>query len=334
MVAVKSFSRFDSGDLTILSVIRSGQFSHQTPHGYRATMRPGDYIAFEGYAFSYYGGRPLRGITETLTVYENNTSQYQFSGLSITISEFIRYSHMTGEQLSKQIFAGNDVFVGSGKADRVEGYEGNDTYIVKNAATQVVEKAGDGNDTVRVDFSAAAGDLDFTGEALSNFSFSLAGNAIVENLFAFALASTYALNLGGNGISNKIKGNAGINDIDGGGGNDMLWGGRGRDTFVFDLGLTPGNCDTIKDFNVGGAPDTIELSRAVFRSLDLGRLDPAEFKALKPASSVDANDHILYNRKSGWLSYDPDGQGGIAAKAFAKIDNHAVLTFDDFLVVA
>lgn len=332
MAVVKSSSQFDSRDLTILRVIQTARFSHQSADGYRANIGPGDYVAFEGYGFSYYGGRPFQGTTTELTVYDNNKIYYQASGLSITIAEFIRYSRMTTDQLAQEIFEGNDVFVGSRQADYMAGYDGNDTYIVKNAGTQVVEKAGDGIDTVKVDIAGSTSGLGAANLGVSNFT--LADNSSIENLFVFLLGSTYALNLTGNTIANTIKGNAGLNVIDGDGGRDILWGGKGRDTFVFDVKLAAGNRDAIMDFNSGGAQDIIELSRGIFRELDIGRLDASDFKSLRPGATLDGNDHILYHRKSGWVSYDPDGRGGEAAKTFVKIDNHAALTFDDFLVVA
>lgn len=92
--------------------------------------------------------------------------------------------------------------------------------------------------------------------------------------------------------------------------------------------------DTIKVIDVGRASDVIELSRQVFRELELGRLEASEFEAIRPGATVDENDRILYNRDSGLLFYDADGRGGAAAKAFTLIENPAALQFSDFLVVA
>ena len=51
------------------------------------------------------------------------------------------------------------------------------------------------------------------------------------------------------------------------------------------------------------------------------------------AAAHDANDHIIYNAKTGALFYDADGTGGIAAVQFAKVSGHHSLNHSDFLVI-
>ena len=52
-----------------------------------------------------------------------------------------------------------------------------------------------------------------------------------------------------------------------------------------------------------------------------------------PTRALDSNDHIIYDRASGALWYDPDGSGSQAQIQFALIDNNASLTNLDFLVI-
>ncbi|MDV2982897.1 UNVERIFIED_CONTAM: hemolysin [Methylobacteriaceae bacterium AG10] len=63
-----------------------------------------------------------------------------------------------------------------------------------------------------------------------------------------------------------LYGGAGGDRLDGGGGTDHLWGGAGADRFAFKAG---NGADWVEDFEAGGsAPDTIEVSRSMFGSLD------------------------------------------------------------------
>ena len=119
-------------------------------------------------------------------------------------------------------------------------------------------------------------------------------------------------------------------------GRSHLWiplpnGGGGADTFVFETKLGSGNVDHITDF----APeDTIRLVRDVFKALAPGVLPDAAFKDLGAAGAkIDADDRILYDRKSGALFYDADGLGKGAAVQFAVLDNKVAITAADFLIV-
>lgn len=47
----------------------------------------------------------------------------------------------------------------------------------------------------------------------------------------------------------------------------------------------------------------------------------------------DADDYIIYNKTTGDLFYDADGNGGGTGIRFATLSNKAVLTAADFFVV-
>ena len=51
------------------------------------------------------------------------------------------------------------------------------------------------------------------------------------------------------------------------------------------------------------------------------------------AAAADANDYIVYNQATGFLSYDADGNGSHAAISFAVLTNHVVLNASDFVVI-
>ncbi|HET6619973.1 MAG TPA: cadherin domain-containing protein [Dongiaceae bacterium] len=137
--------------------------------------------------------------------------------------------------------AGNDLLDGGGSDDVLAGGAGDDTYVVNTSGDKVVEKAGEGGDTVR-----------------SVVSFSLGAN--LENL---VLTGTGAVRGTGNSGDNTITGNSadnvlgagdGNDVLDGGAGNDTLIGGEGADTYLFGRG---GGADLIANGDMDGAADTL-----------------------------------------------------------------------------
>ncbi|HRK99054.1 MAG TPA: calcium-binding protein, partial [Trichococcus flocculiformis] len=113
--------------------------------------------------------------------------------------------------------AGNDSLYGGAGDDRIDGGEGNDlmvggsgndTYVVNSTSDTVTEIVGGGDDTIE-----------------SSVSLTLANE--VEHL---VLIGDAALNGNGNGLDNRITGNAGANSLSGAAGADTLYGGAGNDT--------------------------------------------------------------------------------------------------------
>jgi 16S rRNA U516 pseudouridylate synthase RsuA-like enzyme len=47
----------------------------------------------------------------------------------------------------------------------------------------------------------------------------------------------------------------------------------------------------------------------------------------------DKNDYIVYNKKTGVLSYDSDGSGSKAAVEFAQLKKGAILKYSDFFII-
>jgi Ca2+-binding RTX toxin-like protein len=136
-------------------------------------------------------------------------------------------------------------------------------------------------------------------------------------------------NLRGNGGSDTIIGGSGNDRINGGYGNDFLYGDSGRDLFVFDSALNAlENVDRIRSFSV--TSDTILLDDAVFTGLARGRLADAAF--FRGAAAHDSNDRIIYDRATGAVYFDPDGDGAAAQVQFARMTPRVGLKHDDFFV--
>jgi Ca2+-binding RTX toxin-like protein len=106
--------------------------------------------------------------------------------------------------------AGNDTLDGGADADDLRGGQGNDTYLVDDANDAVTELPNEGTDTI-----------------LSSVSYTLPAH--VEHI---TLTGMDAIDAGGNGLANFLRGNAGINQLIGGAGNDSLDGGLGADTLA------------------------------------------------------------------------------------------------------
>jgi VCBS repeat-containing protein len=133
-----------------------------------------------------------------------------------------------------------------------------------------------------------------------------------------------------------FKGGAGDDKLAGGAGNDTLWGEKGKDVFVFDTTLGTSstdrkvNFDTIKDFSV--RDDSIQLDNAIFKKVGkVGKLNKNYFTIGDKAK--DKNDYIVYNSKTGVLSYDADGSGKGKAAEFAQLSRNLKMTEKDFFVV-
>ncbi len=136
---------------------------------------------------------------------------------------------------------------------------------------------------------------------------------------------------GGTG-RDRLYGRGGNDSLDGGAAKDLLIGGRGNDRFVFDTALGKGagkaGVDILADFKPG--KDMIALDATIFAAIG-PTLDHGEFR--KGGKARDGDDHLLYQRKTGALFYDPDGNGDGAKIKFAKLDTKPDLSHHDFLVI-
>ena len=218
----------------------------------------------------------------------------------------------------------NDILDGGTGADTMSGGLGDDSYFVDSTLDRVIERSGQGVDTVE----------------------SIVGYTLPSNVEKLVLSGGAAINGVGNGLANTITGNGAANTLKGAGGNDtlngglgndklygatgndILNGGGGKDGFYFDTPLNKSsNVDTIAGFVA--ADDTIFLDRDVFKAIGAnGTLSAAAFRV--GTAAADASDRIVYDQATGKIFYDSDGAGGAAAVLFARVDAGTVLTSADF----
>ncbi|MBW8880165.1 MAG: calcium-binding protein [Asticcacaulis sp.] len=197
--------------------------------GTRADILVADYHGATGVVHSAYATTPT-GLAAVIT---SPSMPDGFRGTAYGIEQLF----ITGSKFADDLQGtwGNDRLDGGAGADGLEGLKGNDTYIVDNVADTVVERVGDGTDTVyaSVDFSLSGSYLEYL---------VLTGDSDIHGF--------------GNDLDNRIIGNGGDNRIVGGRGNDTLTGGGGADNFAFAAGS---GRDRIVDFHASQG-DTLDLN--------------------------------------------------------------------------
>jgi len=139
--------------------------------------------------------------------------------------------------------AGNDTLDGGTGADVMVGRLGNDTYYVDNFGDQVVENAGEGQDTIIVLVSGytLATNVEI-GAVGTSTGLTLNANPTQDSIL-FGNIGDDVLNGGsgndqfnGNASDDQIYGGAGSDLLGGGAGNDVLVGGTGNDVLVGEAG--------------------------------------------------------------------------------------------------
>lgn len=139
----------------------------------------------------------------------------------------------------------------------------------------------------------------------------------------------------GNDGDDKIWGAAGNdlinggnrNDaITGGAGNDTLYGGTGADDFIFATTPGTGNVDRLQDFS-SAQGDDIVLAAARFGAIGPS-LGTGELRF--GTRAADANDFLIYDRSTGRLWYDKDGDGSVTQVLVAVLDPNTSLGLGNF----
>lgn len=235
---------------------------------------------------------------------------------------------------------------------------GNDTYTFSNSHgdLKTIWDAGGidtfdlSNQKVAQTINLNAGQFSSLGVKLSTYYGSLtssknnvaiAYNTDIENATGGSGNDTITGNaldntLLGNAGNDKLTGNAGNDTLDGGLGNDKLIGGAGSDTLTGGAGNdvflfnSLSGIDQITDYSVEF--DTIQLENAVFTALtQTGILAADQF--IFGSFASDSNDYLIYNKDSGALYYDADGNGAALETQIALLGTNLALTNAEFVVV-
>lgn len=197
--------------------------------------------------------------------------------------------------------AGNDTLTGDAGNNFLYGGDGNDTLkVTAGADFDYLFGASEGSygadaflDTA--DFSAIAGKVEIDFDANSFYAEATVDGSSKAYLFA---------------IENFVGGSGG-DLLDAATGKTTLKGGGGADTFRFDNALSLFNLTTLSDFDSG--VDKIALEKDVFTAFsaqpDNGSLQPAWLVQNTTGKAAGNLAQIIFNKTTGALSYDGDGQG-------------------------
>lgn len=214
---------------------------------------------------------------------------------------------MTGSSIS-------EVFVGLGGSDRIDGGGGFDEVqydrdVYNDRSTGVI---------VNLTTGIAIDDLGRT-DTLINIE--------------AALGTDYADRLTGSAGANRLRGGDGNDVLNGRAGNDTLIGGAGSDIFIFNTALNATtNVDIIDDFSA--YTDQIWLDNAIFTALTAtGLLASTAFVSNWTGLADDASDRVIYERDSGMLYYDSNGNAAGGRVAISHLDAWLNLTAVDFTVI-
>ena len=280
-------------------------------------------VQFNGPVFSWGAGDPeilrvtlksnIAGLDSKDLSYDAHSIKIDFTGihaskgsylwLSVSFNDPIngtsKSEPLHGNSLDNKISggAGDDVLFGGGGADKLDGGAGNDTASYAGSATGVTASLLQPS----INTNDAKGDRYYSIE-----------------------------NLAGSSSSDTLIGNAGANHLSGGHGKDVLTGGAGHDTFIFDTSLTSANIDKVTDFNP--KEDVIWLAEDIFSKAGaVGDLSSGAFYSGPKAH--DNSDRIIYDKSTGKLWYDDDGNGGHAAVQIAELAKNLHLSDAHFDII-
>ena len=266
---------------------------------------------------------------DTVIASVNWTLGANVEDLTLTGNEALKGS---GNTLGN-VITGNDganvLAGGGGGHDRLIGGLGDDTYLVDGPDVTVVEKVGGGFD--RMVFSASgtmAANVE-VGVAAGSGAVAITGSAGDDVIGGNSAANV----LDGAGGNDTLMGHAGADTLRGGAGNDFLFGGfdadtltggAGSDQFAVGTAALQG-VDTITDF-VSGTDTLLVINPYVSGKLLAGGL-------VFGTSAKDADDIAIYDKASGNLYVDYDGNGPEAKVLLAKFTPGTALVASDILLI-
>jgi Ca2+-binding RTX toxin-like protein len=232
---------------------------------------------------------------------------------------------------------GNDMIKGRGGNDSLSGGSGNDKVYGDGGDDRV--KGDSGNDRV---YGGSGNDRAYGGSG-NDRVYGSSGNDRVYGSSGHDTVDGGSGNdwVYGDSGNDRVYGGTGDDVVNGGSGNDRLYGGAGSDAFVFNTRLGTAstdrkvNFDTIVDFNV--KYDSFLLDNSVFKKLGSGTLsNPMQLDKeffVTGSKARERDDYLIYNKKTGVLSYDADGSGSRDAVEFAQLSKNLKLTYKDFFVM-
>jgi Tol biopolymer transport system component len=335
-----------TGDIVRLSTTAGGaEVQDSGNHSYDPQISPdGRFVTFDTFSglvpSDTNDGRDIYWVDTLLRDNAASVQAQRFVELSFAAGQGASVSIAWGDGLTSTTVAADGVAAfhhayasGGTKTALVSVSEGGQvataTYSIDLASGGITRNttpdtpAGGGTGPVNPPKVGTPGNDTVTGEVGNDVLSGGAGNDVLSGLSGHDVLS-------GSTGNDVLRGGEGNDTLSGGTGKDVLTGGAGRDVFVFDTRPGRATVDRIVDFNV--ADDTIHLAKAAFAKIaHKGALSPSAFWTGHDAK--DANDRIGYDRKTGALYYDSDGNGAHAAVQIAKLAKNLKMTAHDFFIV-
>ncbi|MDX2308139.1 MAG: calcium-binding protein [Hyphomicrobium sp.] len=231
----------------------NGTITNRTSTSFRV-VEPSSRLDIIGSGFTYNAeGEPRTGSITTVRWFISSVLALEITGISTTVASALAngfspavfgasdtfFGHSGNDDIDlfggndrAESYGGNDYMDGGSGNDTLTGGAGNDTLIGGSSGDRMT--GGAGNDLFRVDvvtdvvLDAAGGGTTDTIQASG--SYVVLDFQEIEVIETVNAVLTAAINLTGNGFSQKIVGNAGANVLKGGGGNDSIIGGAGNDS--------------------------------------------------------------------------------------------------------
>ena len=269
-------------------------------------------------------------------------------------------------------FLGDDIFNGLAGGDQIYGGEGNDTANggigddaiyggegdddLRGGSGEDTLSGGDGADFLR---GGAGADLFAGGAGIDTVSYnesatgvvaaldlSLKGKGVaagdtfggVENLEGSNANDVLVGNSKANALSgligdDKLIGQKGSDTLEGSFGADTLTGGKGNDHFVYTAVNAGG--DKVTDFSSAapGNNDLFQFNGTIFGGLAAGSLTAAEFQISNNADAQAATVRFIFEKDTGILSYDADGNGAGGAVIIATLQAGATMSLSDIEIL-
>ena len=199
---------------------------------------------------------------------------------------------------------GNDTLNGGSGGDVMRGSVGNDTYVVAQATDKIIEKAGNGKDTVEafVSYSLPANFENLTLKGNGNING--IGNRLANKIIGNGGANTLNGKSGndtllGEGGNDDLIGSSGKDILDGGSGRDDMAGGNGNDNYFVD------NSNDKVSESSGGGTDLVTASASFSLPVNVEKLILSGGSAIN-ATGNNQNNIIKGNNKANKI----DGRGG------------------------
>lgn len=293
---------------------------------------------------------------ETLRFTSGDLSVAAFApNLGITVTGTNQSDQLNGSVRNDTVYGlgGDDILYGGGGGDDVMfGGTGNDIYYDYGLQSTIVERAGQGTDTIYFglgsgitsyslrqlkdvenlryqDFTGATDNLTVTGNAMNNILESGDFDDVVtagDGDDSLLGRSGEDVLLGGNGNDTLNGGfNLGVNS-----GQDVMTGGAGSDVFffnnVFESGTSAGARDIITDFNAN-AMDRIDLS--TIDAIPGGVHDPLSF--IKGAAFTTTG-QVRTFIQGGTTFVEVNSSGDLAAEMVIELTGVVNIRIDDLIL--